>query len=401
MEAEKKEEPLKQPWLTKEQIFKGKSRNVEIKVFNRENESQVLNYDRQFKEKSEFMPCEKSEESTDDSNWPRFQRSLITSSETELMLEILADLNSHTIVAIGGDKIKDEDARQYLKSYRDYLTKKEARIFASVEKELKWVERKKAQKSKKKIDFSEKEGGVNEPNEKSKSLETPGLKEEPIAESTEGDLITLKRRCTLCQEEHENLEDHLLLTHYKTRILDEYPCLNFKCHFPKCSFVTIPKSTKYVKHIGLEHNILEKWLKEDMSSSETILLTPQKSNAKEEGLTTPSSPQVNFRFKCPMCDKKDVTDPRSHLSKHFADRVKDDFPFIKDDKGVMCPIADCKVDPMTSAKLVHHINLDHDQINLYLQEDENLCHLSQVLKTKKRKRKNSAGDGTPKKVQKK
>ena len=56
-----------------------------------------------------------------------------------------------------------------------------------------------------------------------------------------------------------------------------------------------------------------------------------------------------------------------HLSTHFIENVKEDFPFIKNENGsYICPIVDCSVEPKSSAKLAQHINLDHQQINIYL-----------------------------------
>ena len=61
-----------------------------------------------------------------------------------------------------------------------------------------------------------------------------------------------------------------------------------------------------------------------------------------------------------------------HLSTHFTENVKEDFPFVKNDDGsYTCPIAECSEEPKSSAKLVQHINLDHQQINIYL-KDANL-----------------------------
>ena len=38
---------------------------------------------------------------------------------------------------------------------------------------------------------------------------------------------------------------------------------------------------------------------------------------------------MNFKFKCPYCSIKQVPNPMIHMSKHFTEQVKEDFPFIK------------------------------------------------------------------------
>ena len=174
--------------------------------------------------------------------------------------------------------------------------------------------------------------------------------------------------CPLCKRAFDDVNEHLLMVHYKTRILDDYPCSNFKCFFSGCSFVTIPRSVNYVRHIGLQHKILESLLKE------TSIQSPSKLQMED----------VNFRFKCPFCPIKQVSDPMIHLSRHFTEQVKEDFPFIKEDNGYICPIAECSELPMSMQKLVQHINIDHQQINTYL-KDANLDHLGQTLSKKKRK----------------
>ena len=125
--------------------------------------------------------------------------------------------------------------------------------------------------------------------------------------------------CPLCKRTFDDVNEHLLLVHYKARILDDYPCSNFKCFFSDCSFVTIPRSLNYVRHIGLQHKILESLLKETSTPIQSPIKAPME--------------DVNFRFKCPFCPIKHVSDPMIHLSRHFTDQVKEDFPFIKDKVG--------------------------------------------------------------------
>ena len=167
----------------------------------------------------------------------------------------MGDLRSHTLVTLGNDRLTDEIAQQHLKIYKNYLKAKEERIMLSVEKVLRNVDRRNDQKSRKKIDFA-------------KFKMQNSLKR--IAEEREGNSTKLckanisevraTRTCHLCNKQHEDLDEHLLMVHYKTRILDEYPSKNFKCFFPKCPFVTIPRSFTYVKHIGLHHKVLQSFV---------------------------------------------------------------------------------------------------------------------------------------------
>ena len=165
----------------------------------------------------------------------------------------MGDLKSHTLVALGNDRLSDETAQQHLKVYKNYLKAKEERIMVSVEKVLRNVGREKAEKSRKKIDFAK--GKIQNPlkrvAEETEQENSTVLSKAKISE------VRATRKCHLCNKQFEDLDEHLLMIHYKTRILDEYPCKNFKCFFPKCSFVTIPRSFTYVKHVGLHHKILQ------------------------------------------------------------------------------------------------------------------------------------------------
>ena len=141
--------------------------------------------------------------------------------------------------------------------------------------------------------------------------------------------------------------------------MSEYPSRGYKCHFKHCPFVTIPNSFNYLKHIGLEHKIMEKFL-----------------NSKDLSTSTP----VKIKFTCPKCNMKDITDPLMHLSKHYVSQVKEDFPLVKDGNVFICPLASCPKQCGKQADLIHHINLEHNQLNVYLKGD-NLKH---VLKTSRK-----------------
>lgn len=347
------EKLLKQPWLAEEERFRGKERFTDFCLYNKENGDQTLHFDRKDLGKSTL-----DETTSSDINWSRYKKEVLTSSDTDLLFNVLADLRSHTLVALGEDRLSNETALQHLKTYKDYLKKKEERITASVEKFLKDVDRKKAQKSRKKIEFVKSKTQTTLPEEEITTHKGKVLEEEIVAMD-----------CPLCKRSFDDVNEHLLMVHYKTRILDDYPCSNFKCFFAKCSFVTIPRSVNYVRHIGLQHKILESLLKESSIQS------PIKHTPMED---------VNFRFKCPFCPIKQVSDPMIHLSRHFTEQVKEDFPFIKEDNGYICPIAECSELPMSMQKLVQHINIDHQQINIYL-KDANLDHFGQTLSKKKRK----------------
>ena len=129
-------------------------------------------------------------------------------------------------------------------------------------------------------------------------------------------------------QEVENVEFHLLLDHFKEEILNEYPSRSYKCHFKNCPFVTIPNSFNYLKHIGIQHEILKKLLAD---------------LGKNDQVETP----IKFKFNCPKCSVKDISDPRMHLSRHYVNQVKEDFPLVKDENNFICPLANC---PKQSAK---------------------------------------------------
>ena len=354
------EKILKQPWLGEEERFRGKERYTDFSLYNKENNDQTLHFDRKDLGKSTLEETDSS-----DFNWSRYKKEVLASSDTDLLFNVLADLRSHTLVALGEDRLSNETALQHLKTYKDYLKKKEERITASVEKFLKEVDRKKAQKSRKKIEFVKSKTQTTLPEKVITTPKTPP-KTPPKGKVLEEETVAMD--CPLCKRAFDDVNEHLLMVHYKTRILDDYPCSNFKCFFSGCSFVTIPRSVNYVRHIGLQHKILESLLKE------TSIQSPSKLQMED----------VNFRFKCPFCPINKVSDPMIHLSRHFTEQVKEDFPFIKEDDGYICPIAECSELPMSMQKLVQHINIDHQQINTYL-KDANLDHLGQTLSKKKRK----------------
>lgn len=437
---------VKQPWLTEDERFRGKERYVDLCLHHKGNDFQNIHFDRKEIEKTTLSSSvkkteekvenlmevnlngeendsqniqsdakeiekntssnssneseeisdsvitlgdvgrienengsEKIEESTlcaprvNEFDWSEYMKEVLLSSDTELLFNVLADLRSHTLVALGDDRLSNESAEQHLKVYKEYLKTKEARIMASVEKVLKDVGRIKTQKPRKKIDFTKEKTQT--------TLKSTAKKMEKIPEETVAILEEVKKipmECAICNKSFENVDEHLLLVHYKTRILDDYPCSNFKCFFPKCTFVTIPKSLNYVKHIGLHHKILESLLKERSSSRSS----PECEQVCKEDSVDLAEKSVPVHFQCPICPVKQVGDVMVHMSRHFADKVKDDFPFIKDESGYfICPIAECSVQPMSMPKLVQHINLDHEQINIYL-KDANLEHIGHKKKRK-------------------
>ena len=115
-----------------------------------DNEVKKLHYDRKDVEKSTISLGE------EESNWSNYKsKALIDVDQSaDLLISILGDLKSHTLVTLGNDRLTDESAQQHLKTYKTYLKAKEERIMLSVEKSLRNVERKPAQKSQKKMDFA-------------------------------------------------------------------------------------------------------------------------------------------------------------------------------------------------------------------------------------------------------
>merc|ERR1712156_925724 len=65
------------------------------------------------------------------------QLEMFKTKEAELMLNILADFNSHLIVTLGDDQLNRDDAEKYLKLFREYQRKKEIRLKKDVEHQLK------------------------------------------------------------------------------------------------------------------------------------------------------------------------------------------------------------------------------------------------------------------------
>ena len=343
-------ETIKQPWLTKNEVFEGKPKVVAIETFD-----QKVDFDR-----------ENGQTSLD-------QSEMFKTKEAELMLNILADFNSHLIVTLGDDQLNRDDAEKYLKLFREYQKKKEIRLKKDVEHQLKLSAEKikkwkakvsnvkdKPVKARKRIldDISnsspktkkENREPIDSPKKKFKKDILDDKKVKKIVEDISSE------KCQICHKDFDNLEEHQLRDHFKDDILNEYPSRSYKCHFKHCPFVTIPNSFNYLKHIGLEHEILAKLLDKDQS-------TP-----------------VKFKFNCPKCSMKDISDPRMHLSKHYVNQVKEDFPLVKDGDMFICPLANCPKQCAKQADLIHHINLEHNQINTYLQND-NLQH---VLKQSKK-----------------
>ena len=335
-------EAVEQPWLNKEDIFDGKPRFVNI-----EAESGKVRYDRKHKTGSKISENSTSE---NDVHWKRPTKS--SCDKRQILMEMLCDFNSHLLVTLGNDRLEESEALKHLNIYRAYIKRKE-------EKLIKAMEKSKAKKAKKTVEKLEATNGGSE--QSSSPLEV----------------------CQICNNSYERVEDHLLLTHYKSRILDEYPSSNFKCFFAKCSFVTIPGSQNYIRHIGIEHEVLKSFLNEQNGAeNETMPVKIQ------DPLSSPL--QVKFKFQCPLCSKGDISEPRTHLAHHFCNKVKQDFPFIKEKDGYLCPIEDCSSVPLKSAaKLAQHINLDHDQLNVYLQEENIVGHFLPERKSKKRKRPSS------------
>lgn len=107
-------EAIKQPWLTKNEVFEGKPKVVSIEAFD-----QKIEFDR-----------ESGQISHD-------QQEMFKTKEAELILNILGDFNSHLIVTLGDDQLNRDDAEKYLKLFREYQRKKEIRLKQDVEHQLK------------------------------------------------------------------------------------------------------------------------------------------------------------------------------------------------------------------------------------------------------------------------
>ena len=344
-------EAIKQPWLTKNEVFEGKPKVVSIETFD-----QKVEFDR-----------ESGQISHD-------QQEMFKTKEAELILNILGDFKSHLIVTLGDDQLNRDDAEKYLKLFREYQRKKEIRLKQDVEHQLKlsaekirkWKAKKsiaqdKPVKAKKRI-----LDDISSPETKKENREPMASPKKKFRKETLDDKKVKKviedissETCQICHKDFDNVEEHQLKDHFKEDILNEYPSRSYKCHFKHCPFVTIPNSFNYLKHIGLEHEILAKFLNQD-----------------KEDQSTP----VKFKFNCPKCSMKDISDPRMHLSKHYVNQVKEDFPLVKDGNMFICPLANCPKQCAKQADLIHHINLEHNQINTYLQND-NLQH---VLKQSKK-----------------
>ena len=112
-------EIIKQPWLSKDEIFDGKPKNVQLEANNQK-----------------FSVNRETRETTFESENTDLSQDTFKTPDAELMIDILADLNSHLVVTIGDVQLKSEDADKYLKLFREYQKKKEARLKRDVENQL-------------------------------------------------------------------------------------------------------------------------------------------------------------------------------------------------------------------------------------------------------------------------
>lgn len=478
-------EVLKQPWLTEDEISLGKPRYFHVSL-SHEKSRQNLLCDRQSYSKSSLSASEEKDttitEYLDTSrdgevsfllkspgsefDWAKYTKDLLQSCETEILFDILGDLNSHTLVLLGNDQLQQEDAQKHLKIYREYVKKKEERIKLDIEQTLKRVqldaksraktpkktkdyakavkkERKTdmfvvaakrtekiteksvkitekseniIEKSEKIIEKSEKitEKSDHERHEKMEKNEpkNPSKPEENKKEvmkvklgfakpKKEKDVAIKKVEsnncCPVCQKKEPNVNDHLLSTHFRLKILNDYPSSKFRCFFKDCSFVTIPASANYVRHIGLDHKILDKLIKEEAVDKD--VLAPIEANIDAEKASATASkylkktPKVAPGQACVICQAP-MKDPKPHLSSHYASKVKADFPFFRENGCYICPIVDCPKKLERSSALILHINIDHEQINTYLSEDgfEPIDKLIKKKRGRKRKLSSTAND---------
>ena len=119
-----KMEVLKQPWLTRDQMHDGKARYVEMTLSNRDNLEKKITYDRKIASKTSVTEKENQDEdaSTEDKenneheeesfNWSKFVKDMMQCEQSQMILNILSDLNSHTLVTLGKDQLKDEEAQK-------------------------------------------------------------------------------------------------------------------------------------------------------------------------------------------------------------------------------------------------------------------------------------------------
>jgi hypothetical protein len=198
-------------------------------------------------------------------------------------------------------------------------------------------------------------------------------------------------KCPVCSEMVQHGNDHLIEDHYKERILKEYPRKDFRCNFKGCSLYFISLEKHYAHHIGIKHNVLAKYLdeipmlknvvvpekKEFLDDAENVVPANNSKNklGSSDVAKLPSVPPKKISPEknrpCPLCTSR-FSSNRSilkHLSaQHFASRIKEDFPILKDQGKYICPIVNCSELSNTVPDFVHHINIDHDQLDIYLNE---------------------------------
>ena len=137
-------EVLKQPWLTADEIHDGKPRHIDIDLKNKENVIRTLKYDRKHVDTSQIVEIENTVtdetnptySDVDDSEWKKYTKDLLQCNETEVLMDVLSDLNSHTLVLLGNDRLKEEDAQKHLKIYKEHVKKTEDRIAQKLERQL-------------------------------------------------------------------------------------------------------------------------------------------------------------------------------------------------------------------------------------------------------------------------
>ena len=141
-------EVLKQPWLTADEIHDGKPRYIDIDLRNKENVIRTLKYDRKHVNDSQIVEIENTiteadvettnpqNENVDDFEWKNYTKDLLQCNETEVLMDVLSDLNSHTLVLLGNDRLKEEEAQKHLKIYKEHVKRTENRITQNLERQL-------------------------------------------------------------------------------------------------------------------------------------------------------------------------------------------------------------------------------------------------------------------------
>ena len=386
-------EVLKQPWLTRDQMHDGKARYVEMTLSNRDNLEKKITYDRKIASKTSVTEKENQDEeaSTEDKenneheeesfNWSKFVKDMMQCEQSQMILNILSDLNSHTLVTLGKDQLKDEEAQKYLKIYKEYVKTKEEKIEHQLETKLLKLKKKSKKGRKRKLSSqppSLPNSTVNTPKKRRTDDQMPILKNEksvtpskvttiPLMFSNQklkksededievidiNDTIELEdvddesiKECFVCKEyfNEEDLNDHLIGHHFKSQIMLEYPAKGYKCNFANCSTMIIPESISYAKHIAIDHEILEK-IKNESNNGNSEQSNPKSANdddnddvsiwpSSSSASTSNSKPiPLSKQFKCPLnktCRlSKGVHNFKVHLSYHFPDKIKRKSHFI-------------------------------------------------------------------------